>query len=143
VGIDLADRRKDDRHIPTFILDNFIRRMITPPKEKIRKYVSAGNIVADVGCGPGHFTMSMAEAVGPKGKVYAADSDPKSIQVLKAKSKDNGLQDIIESRTTSAANLEFIPDESVDFAFANDVLCCMADHEGALAEIKRILKPNA
>ena len=88
---DLADCSEGDRHIPTFILDNFIGRMITPPEEKIRKYVSAGITVADVGCGPGHFTISMAEAVGPKGKVYAADSDPKFIEVLKARSRTSSM----------------------------------------------------
>jgi len=116
--------------------------LISPPEKKIRKYVSSGITVADVGCGPGHFTISMAEAVGPKGKVYAADSDPKSIEVLKAESKHKGFQNIIDARTTSAANLQFIPDRSVDFAFANGVLCCMTDHVGVVGEIKRILKPN-
>ncbi len=138
----LADCRECDRHIPTFLLDNFIRRLISPPEKKIEKYVSSGIAVADVGCGPRHFTIPMAESVGPKGKVYAADSDPKSIEILEEKSKKNGLQDIIDSRTVSAANLDFVPDESVDFVFANGVLCCMANHAGALAEIKRILKPS-
>jgi ubiquinone/menaquinone biosynthesis C-methylase UbiE len=116
--------------------------LINPPEKKIRKYVSSGMVAADVGCGPGHFTISIAQAVGPKGKVYAADSDPKSIEVLRAKSKSNGFHGVIEARTNSAANLEFVPDRSVDFAFANGVLCCMTDHAGAVKEIKRILKPN-
>lgn len=133
---------ESDRHIPTFLLDNFIRRLISPPENKIRKYVSSGIAVADVGCGPGHFTIPIAEAVGPEGKVYAADSDPRSIEALKTKSKEKGFQNIIDARTTSAANLDFVPDRSVDFAFANGVLCCMADHAGAVGEIKRILKPN-
>lgn len=133
---------ESDRHIPTFLLDNFIRRLISPPENKIRKYVSSGIAVADVGCGPGHFTIPIAEAVGPEGMVYAADSDPRSIEALKTKSKEKGFQNIIDARTTSAANLDFVPDRSVDFAFANGVLCCMADHAGAVGEIKRILKPN-
>lgn len=127
---------------PTLLLENFIRRLISPPEEKIRKYVSSGTTVADVGCGPGHFTISIAEAVGPKGRVYAADSDPKSIKVLKAKSNEKGFQATIDARTASAANLQFVPDRSVDFAFANGVLCCMEDHAGAVGEIKRILKPD-
>ncbi len=138
----MADSCESDRHIPTFLLDNFIRRLISPPSKKIRKYVSSEMSVADIGCGPGHFTIPMAEAVGPKGKVYAADSDPKSIGVLKAKSKGNGFQGIIDIHTASAANLDFVPNRSVDFVFAYGVLCCMADHAGAVGEIKRILKPT-
>jgi ubiquinone/menaquinone biosynthesis C-methylase UbiE len=69
--------------------------LFSPPERKIRKYVSSGIAVSDVGCGPGHFNISMAEAVGPKGKVYAAGSDPKSIEVLKTKSKDKGFQKLL------------------------------------------------
>jgi ubiquinone/menaquinone biosynthesis C-methylase UbiE len=74
--------------------------------------------------------------------VYAADSDQKSINVVKTKAKDLGLESIIDARTNSAANLDFVPDGSVDFAFANGVICCMIDHAGAVREIKRILKPK-
>ena len=128
-----------DRHIPTFIMDNFVRRLLFPPK-KMEKYLSAGSVVADIGCGPGYFTIPIAERVGSTGKVYAVDSDPKSIKVLRAKSNARRLEHIIEAHTTSAANLGAVPDRSVDFVFANAVLCCMVDHAGALAEIKRILK---
>lgn len=131
-----------DRHIPTFIMDCFVRRLISPPKKKVSKFISIGSVVADIGCGPGHYTVPMAELVGPGGKVYAVDSDPKSIEALKAKADARGLQNAIETHATSAASLEFLPDRSVDFAFANGLLCCMVDHAGAVAEIKRILKPH-
>jgi ubiquinone/menaquinone biosynthesis C-methylase UbiE len=134
--------RTKDRHLPTFVMDNFVRRRFSPPKKKVSKFLSAGSVVADVGCGPGYFTIPMAELVGLAGKVYAADSDPKSIKVLRAKSDARGFENIIEAHTTSAANLGAIPDQSVDFVFANAVLCCMVDHAGAVAEIKRILKPQ-
>ena len=132
--------RTKDRHIPTFIMDNFIRRRFSPPNEKVSKFLSAGSVVADIGCGPGYFTISMAELVGPTGKIYAIDSDPKSIKLLTAKSAARQFQNIIETHTTSAANMKAVPDRSVDFVFANALLCCMVDHEGAVAEIKRILK---
>jgi ubiquinone/menaquinone biosynthesis C-methylase UbiE len=122
-------------------MDNFVRRLFFPPK-KVAKFLSAGSVVADIGCGPGYFTIPMAELVGSTGKVYASDSDPKSIKVLRAKSDARRLGSVIEAHTTSAANLGAVPDRSVDFVFANALLCCMVDHAGALAEIKRILKPQ-
>jgi len=131
-----------DRHLPTFVMDNFVRRWFFPPKKKVSKFLSVGSVVADVGCGPGYFTIPMAELVGPTGKVYAVDSHPKSIEVLRAKSDARRLGSIVDAHTTSAANLGVIPDQSVDFVFANGVLCCMVDHVGAVAEIKRILKPQ-
>ncbi len=134
--------KTNDRHLPTFVMDNFLRRRFSPPKKKVSRFLSAGSVVADVGCGPGYFTIPIAELVGSTGKVYAADSDPKSIKMLKAKSDAQGLGNIIEAHTTSAASLGAIPDRSVDFVFANGVLCCMVDHAGAIGEIKRILKPE-
>jgi ubiquinone/menaquinone biosynthesis C-methylase UbiE len=122
-------------------MDNFVRRIITPPRKKIARFVSAGDVTADIGCGPGYFTLPMAELAGPTGKVYAADADPKSINALKEKTDTHGLQNI-EAEAASAARMKFIPDHCVDFAFANGVLCCMVDHDGAVSEIKRILKPN-
>jgi ubiquinone/menaquinone biosynthesis C-methylase UbiE len=129
-----------DRHLPAFLLDNSVRRLVSPPKKKISKFISAGFAVADIGCGPGHFTIPMAELVGAEGKVYAADSDPKSIEILKAKTDRENFQGAVEAHVASGGNLEFVPDRSVDFALANDVLCCMTDHAGAVSEIQRILK---
>jgi len=134
--------RPNDRRLPTFVMDNFIRRLISPPEKKISRFVTPGIVTADIGCGPGYFTVPMAELVGSNGKVYAADADPRSVNALKRKLGERGLQNVVEAQTTSAASLEFIPDRSVDFAFSNDVLCCMVDHRGAIAEIKRILKPR-
>jgi len=123
-------------------MDNFIRRLISPPEKKISKFVTAGCMAADIGCGPGYFTIPLAETVGPSGRVYAADPDSKAINALNEKIDARGLRKVIEVKATSAAKLEFIPDTSIDFAFANGVLCCMLDHSGAVAEIKRILKPH-
>jgi ubiquinone/menaquinone biosynthesis C-methylase UbiE len=124
-------------------MDNFLRRWFSPPSKKMSKFLAAGSVVADIGCGPGYFTIPMAELVGSSGKVYAVDSDPKAIRALTAKSNARRLQNIIEPHITSAARMEGVPNESIDFVFANALLCCMADHAGAVAEIKRILKPQA
>ena len=35
--------------------------------------VDKGKTVADLGCGPGFFTLPLAELVGPTGQVYAVD----------------------------------------------------------------------
>jgi ubiquinone/menaquinone biosynthesis C-methylase UbiE len=133
---------KKDRHLPTAVMDNFIRRLVFPPKKTISRFIRTGTVAADVGCGPGYFTIPMAELIGPTGRVFAVDSDPRSIQAVKAKSSTRGLQNIIETHTASAADMKYIPDGSIDFVFANGLLCCMTDHEAAVAEIKRILKPN-
>jgi ubiquinone/menaquinone biosynthesis C-methylase UbiE len=122
-------------------MDNFIRRLISPPEKKISRFVSSGSTAADLGCGPGYFTVPLAKLVGRNGKVYAIDSDAKSIQKLREKTGAE-LQSVVETSTASAAHVDMVPNRSVDFVLANGLLCCMSDHKGAVSEIKRILKPT-
>jgi len=133
---------KQDKHFPVWGLDNFIRRLTDNPN-KYCSYVTKGQVVADLGCGPGYYTLLLAESVGPEGKVYAVDSDEKAIRALEKKASKHGYHNI-EAHATSASDLSFIKDGSVDFVLACDMLCSMAPRyrEPAVNEIKRILKPT-
>ncbi len=131
-----------DRRLPRLVMDNVLRRLIVRPKRLVGKYLHGGEIVADLGSGPGFFTLPIAETVGGSGKVYAVDFDSKSIEALRVKAGRRRLQSVIETHVASAAEIDFLPDASVDFVFANGLLCCMLDHAGALRQIRRILKPK-
>lgn len=135
-------REQEDRHLPTRLMDNFIRRLISPPEKKISRFVKVGNVAADLGCGPGYFTIPIAKLIGPTGKIYAVDSDERSIQVLVAKSEAQELGNIVEAHAASAADVKRIPTECADFVLAHGLLCCMTKHDQAVAEIKRIMKPT-
>lgn len=103
--------------------------------------VQKGQVAADLGCGWGHSSFALAEMVGPKGKVYAVDLAGKCILAIRKKAEKRGCQ-VIEAYQSTAADLSFIKEGSVDFVFANGLLCSMAaDRPSAVAEIKRILKP--
>ena len=130
-----------DRHFP--LIGHKIARLFEPPKKFIEPYVKKGQVVADLGCGPGHYTLHFAKILGSKGKVYAVDSDKKCIRVLERKAKKRGYYNI-EAHASSASDLSFIKNESIDFIFANGLLCSMAPklRESAVNEIKRIIKPN-
>src|SRR3990167_4420524 len=56
--------------------------------------LTAGMVVADVGCGPGNMTTWIAHQVGKKGKVYAVDFSSESLEVAKKKAKQEGLTQI-------------------------------------------------
>ncbi len=124
-----------------FLLDNPLRRLIGRPGKSVSRYVSRGDIVADLGSGPGFFTLPMAEVVAPEGKVYAIDSDETAIEALKSKAAKNGFENI-EALVASAAEMGQLPDRSLDFIWAKLALCCMVDHSGAIKEMKRTLKPD-
>ena len=124
----------------SFALLEPIVRIFAPPHKFIGPYVKDGQVVADLGCATGYYTLALADSVGPEGKVYAVDLGKKSIRALEKKVEKGGYHNI-ESHASSAADLSFIKDRSVDFVFANGLLCSMADHrEAAVNEIKRILK---
>ncbi len=140
---EMAPRKhKKDQHFPNFSLDSPLRKLFESP-QKHNAYVAPGQVVADLGCGPGYFTLALAECVGPEGRVYAVDSYVKAIQALGKKALKRGLHNI-ELHTASAADLGFIPAGSVDFVLADGLLCCVApdDLESVVGEMKRILKSS-
>ena len=121
-----------------------IIRIFGVPKRVIRpleEFVKEGYVVADLGCSRGYFTLPLAELVGPEGKVYAVDLNRKCIRALEKKVEKSGYHNI-ESHASSAADLSFIEDSSVDFVLASGLLCSMPhDRQLFVSEMKRILPP--
>ncbi|MDH4211951.1 MAG: class I SAM-dependent methyltransferase [candidate division WOR-3 bacterium] len=138
-----SHKTKRDKRFPLFAHDNLLRRLFGKP-EKYCSYVKQGQMVADLGCGPGYYTLALAKSVGPEGLVYAVDSDERAVCAVENKAAKHGYKNI-EARASSAADLSFIEDGSVDFVLADGLLCSMAptDHESAVREIRRIMKPRA
>jgi ubiquinone/menaquinone biosynthesis C-methylase UbiE len=145
-----ANRKKhkieEERHPKDQINLNPIRRLFgrlfENPQGHIEPYVTNGQVVADLGCGSGYYTLALAECVGPKGRVYAVDFNQKAVRKLEEKAANRGYHNI-EARATSAHDLSFIKDRSVDFVLANGLLCSMPNNRpSAVNEIKRILKPS-
>jgi len=54
-----------------------------------------GMVVADIGAGTGFFTLLLADAVGPKGKVYAVDISPEFLKAIVERARDQGLNNVI------------------------------------------------
>ncbi len=120
---------------------NPIKRLFEKPQRSIEPYVRKSQVVADLGCNTGYYTFGLADCVGPEGRVYAVDLKEDYIRVLEKRADELGYANI-EAHATSASDLNFIEDESVDFVLANGLLCNMPDHRQlAVNEIKRILKP--
>jgi protein-L-isoaspartate O-methyltransferase len=97
-----------------------------------------GQVVADIGAGSGYYTMRMADAVGPEGKVYATD-----IQT--------GMLDIVRRRVTAArlTNVETVlsapddpklPADSLDLAIMVDVYHELAAPQEFIRRLRPALK---
>jgi ubiquinone/menaquinone biosynthesis C-methylase UbiE len=56
--------------------------------------VRRGQVVAEIGSGPGYFTLRLARAVGPSGRVYAVDAEPAMLGVLRDRLRRAGLRNV-------------------------------------------------
>lgn len=96
-----------------------------------------GMTVADIGCGTGFFTTSLAEHVGEQGKVYAVDVVDEMLEVVNEKIKRLSLANV-ETRQSKENNIP-LPNSEVDLAFTLAVFHEF-DDTATLDEIKRVLK---
>lgn len=60
----------------------------------IREYVRKGDVVYDIGANIGYVTLSLANSVGPSGKVIAFEPVPKNVNCLRENIKLNRLSNV-------------------------------------------------
>jgi ubiquinone/menaquinone biosynthesis C-methylase UbiE len=124
----MSDERKK-WHNPEMILNNL--------------GITNGMILADLGSGPGFFTLPMAQITGETGVVYAVDSNQAMLNSLKEYiAKSSVDKDIIKIVNSDVCNTG-IPKESVDIVFFANVLHEVDDRKAFFKEVKRIAKPTA
>ena len=75
----------------SILLDNFFRRMFQKPRKIVGEYIQNGDTVIDLGCGPGFFSIDMAEMAGSRGKLYAVDLQNEMLDKVKKKAEAKGL----------------------------------------------------
>src|SRR5262245_18444354 len=98
-----------------------------------------GMRVADVGCGVGMVTAELAEVVGPDGHVVGIDAS--SDQIARARARSNGRGATVSFVEASATDTG-LPRESFDLVYNRFLLIHPADPEGALREMRALLKPG-
>lgn len=107
-----------------------------------RAGVQPGSTVMDVGCGPGHATLDLAQIVGPTGRVVAIDESAQFLKQLhdqaqahKAHNIERVLGDVqdIGSILSSEAG-------SVDVAYARWVFCFLSDPEAVVRGLASLVK---
>jgi ubiquinone/menaquinone biosynthesis C-methylase UbiE len=86
-------------------LDNWFRKLIQDPYKILGGNIEKGQTVMDLGCGPGYFSLAMAEIVGEKGRVISVDIQEEMLQMLKEKSEQQGLKSRIILRRAQPEKL--------------------------------------
>jgi ubiquinone/menaquinone biosynthesis C-methylase UbiE len=121
-------------------LDNRLRRWFQDPRKILRPYIKKGMTVLDLGCGPGYFTMDIAQMVGKSGRVIAADLQEGMLRKLGQKIQGTGLEKRITLHKCEKNKIG-LP-EHVDFVLAFYMVHEIRNREQLFHEIASMLKPN-
>jgi ubiquinone/menaquinone biosynthesis C-methylase UbiE len=102
--------------------------------------IEKGLVVADVGAGTGYMTVRLARRVGPTGKVYATDLQPRLLAILNARARYLKLSNI--ELVQGAIDDAKLPAGAIDLALLVDVYHEFWRPQEMLQSIKRALKPG-
>ncbi len=97
-----------------------------------------GWCVLDAGCGPGTITLGLARRVAP-GLVTGIDVEDSQFAKAREQAEREGLN--VEFRKASVYQLPF-QDDCFDAVFSHALLEHLSDPGAALAELRRVLKPE-
>ena len=98
-----------------------------------------GSVVAEIGAGDGGLTLAAAERVGPTGRVYTTELDPKELAKLESLAAAQKAHNII---VVKAGNAETnLPRECCDSIFMRDVYHHLTKPAEIDACLFRSLKP--
>ncbi|HVP80082.1 MAG TPA: class I SAM-dependent methyltransferase [Thermodesulfobacteriota bacterium] len=122
------------------MLDHGIRRWLQDPQKILRPYIEEGMTVLDIGCGPGFFSIDMAQRVGRSGRVIASDLQEGMLQKLRDKIQGTELEERITLHRCEEDKLGVSVD--VDFVLAFYMVHEVPSVRKFFEEIKSILKPN-
>ena len=115
------------------------RRSMETHAAHLVPYLRSGLRVLDFGCGPGTISVGLARAVDP-GEVHGVDMEESQIELARAAAEAGGHKNA-KFHVGDVTSLPF-EDNSFDVAHCHAVLMHVPDTSGALAEVKRVLRPG-
>jgi len=135
-----------DPHGPKDV-QGYIRALEDPKRDAYQKpdeVVAALRLaedarVADLGCGPGYFTLRLARAV-PRGIVYAVDVEPAQLDRLNQRLKESGLRNVVP--VLAPVDDARLPPDSVDVIAIIDTYHHFEDRVRYMTRLKDALRPG-
>jgi ubiquinone/menaquinone biosynthesis C-methylase UbiE len=125
-----------------------VRRQLQPgrlrwqkPERVLRAMgVRRGQVVADVGAGPGFWTLPLARRVGPRGHVFALDPEPAALEMLRRRLAKARVRNVTPVLNDDDAPL--LPEAACDLVMIVNVYHHFAEPAAFLERVARCLKPG-
>jgi arsenite methyltransferase len=99
-----------------------------------------GERILDVGFGKGQALRFISHRVGPSGRAAGVEGNSGAVEAIRAWAHAAGAT-TLEAIVADAQDLPF-PDKSFDAILCVNVLEAVPDRSGALAEMRRVLRPG-
>lgn len=123
------------------VLESEERRKRQPPERLLAEMgLAPGARLADIGCGPGFYTLPAARIIGPGGRVFALDLQPAMLARVREHVAAEALTNV-EPLTSDEHRLP-LADGAADIALLANMLHECADRAAFLREVLRILAPG-
>jgi len=111
------------------------------PEKRIKSFgIKEGAAVLDYACGPGRYVRGFSEAVGEKGKVYAADIHELALSYVKKRIEKYNLRNAVPV-LVKGYHCDIV-DKSVDYICALDMLHQVGEPGKLFRELHRMMKKD-
>ena len=129
-------------------LDGYIAHLADPARDAWQKPddvvralgLRPGQVACDVGAGPGYFTLRLARAVGPTGRVYAVDVEPKILEALRERLAKSGLRNV--TPVLAIGDDPLLPPGGCDVILIVDTYHHFPDRSAYLGRLAQSLRPG-
>lgn len=121
-------------------LDNIFRKWLQNPLKILAPYIQEGMVGLDIGCGPGFFTLPIAQLVGSAGRVIGVDLQEEMLEKVRRKIKGAEFEDRIVLQKSDGNSIGVA--EQLDFVLLFYVVHEVPKKDGFFNEIARILRPT-
>ena len=137
-----------DRHGNPADWARYLARLLDPGRaawQKPARLVDAlglrpGQTAAEIGAGPGYFTLRLARAVGAVGRVYAVDAEPRMLPLLAERLRRTGTRNV--TPVLGLADDPLLPLGSCDVILVVDTYHHFPNGPAYLRRLVRYLKPG-
>jgi ubiquinone/menaquinone biosynthesis C-methylase UbiE len=136
---------KHDKHLHCPIgmaglLDSKLRRFFFNPNTILKPYINKNMVALDIGCGPGVFSIEIAELLNGTGKIIAVDMQEEMLEIIKEKIDGKSIQKNIILYKCSQDKIGV--KENVDFVLMFYVVHEVPSKENLFNEVLPLINKN-